>query len=244
MGVLAPALLDALKRYNKETTIKNENVFNEIQGYPIFDDDDWQYLFTTSILMLMRKQFGKKEVIAVGEKTPENILVLPILIHLFKGAKFINVVRDGRDAAISGWYHNLRTNPDWLSENGLSLENYIRSYAELWSRDLGLATSFAEIQPERCMTLRYEDLLDAPKPTLKAALGFLGVDTTANDIAACCAASSFSVLSKGRSQGQEDQTSFFRKGTRGDWRNHFTPAMEAVFKELAGTWLERFGYDC
>ncbi len=47
----------------------------------------------------------------------------------------------------------------------------------------------------------------------------------------------------GRKQGQEDKNSFYRKGVRGDWRNHLTESDQALFKSLAGDLLIRLGYE-
>lgn len=46
----------------------------------------------------------------------------------------------------------------------------------------------------------------------------------------------------GRARGQENQASHYRKGVAGDWRNHFTPAVQAVFTEVTGDLVERLGY--
>jgi hypothetical protein len=56
-------------------------------------------------------------------------------------------------------------------------------------------------------------------------------------------AASFERLSKGRERGQEDPSSFFRKGVAGDWRSVFTEKDRRVFKEEAGQLLVRLGYE-
>ena len=45
------------------------------------------------------------EISAVGDKSPENALWLPTLNRLYPDARFIHIIRDGRDACISGWFH-------------------------------------------------------------------------------------------------------------------------------------------
>jgi len=47
----------------------------------------------------------------------------------------------------------------------------------------------------------------------------------------------------GRKQGEEDRSSFIRKGIAGDWKNHFTPETARVFNELAGDMLIKLGYE-
>ena len=54
---------------------------------------------------------------------------------------------------------------------------------------------------------------------------------------------SFKKLSGGRKAGQENTNSHYRKGKRGDWRNHFSEAHKVVFKEKYGDLLIKLGYE-
>jgi hypothetical protein len=53
----------------------------------------------------------------------------------------------------------------------------------------------------------------------------------------------FARLSGGRTRGQEDTASHYRKGTPGDWRNHFTPRHVAFFREHYDDLLYRYAYE-
>jgi hypothetical protein len=53
---------------------------------------------------------------------------------------------------------------------------------------------------------------------------------------------SFEKLSGGRTRGDEDRASFFRKGVSGDWRNRLSDMDEVAFRQIAGRWMHRFGY--
>lgn len=53
----------------------------------------------------------------------------------------------------------------------------------------------------------------------------------------------FTRKTKGRALGQEDVKSHYRKGTAGDWKNHFTAAHVAYFKEQCNDLLLRYGYE-
>ena len=44
-------------------------------------------------------------------------------------------------------------------------------------------------------------------------------------------------------QFQEDNKNHWRKGIVGDWENYFTPRIKALFKEKAGEFLVRAGYE-
>lgn len=54
---------------------------------------------------------------------------------------------------------------------------------------------------------------------------------------------SFRRISGGRKLGTENAGHHFRKGTPGDWRNHFTPAVVDYFKARTGQLLVRLGYE-
>jgi hypothetical protein len=70
----------------------------------------------------------------------------------------------------------------------------------------------------------------------------LGVEASQALLAGCLTQASFAKFSSGRSPGEENRLSFFRKGVVGDWRNHFSAEANAVFRERAGAWLDRLGY--
>ncbi|MES3629935.1 MAG: sulfotransferase domain-containing protein [Longimonas sp.] len=53
----------------------------------------------------------------------------------------------------------------------------------------------------------------------------------------------FNRLAGGRSRGEENVHSHYRKGVPGDWRNHFTPALAAHFKKEWGPLLVKLGYE-
>ena len=54
---------------------------------------------------------------------------------------------------------------------------------------------------------------------------------------------SFKKLSGGRKSGEENTNSHYRKGKRGDWRNHFNEKHKLVFKEKYGDLLIKLGYE-
>jgi hypothetical protein len=65
---------------------------------------------------------------------------------------------------------------------------------------------------------------------------------TWNLLAAVCE-NSFLKKSAGRSRGMEDQTSHYRKGVAGDWKNYFKPEHKSRFVELYGDLLQYLGYE-
>ena len=201
----------------------------------------------------------------VGDKSP---LLTPETVRevgeIYPEAKVIHIIRDGRDAAVSAAYHAwnfgkpkksgeasakgepYRKNPRQLREVGESIfaGNHIRKLAADWgvrvSRAIEdgptlLGTNYCEV--------RYEDLVEKPEVAVRRLLEFLGAEAGEETVRRCVGSASFEKLAKGRKRGQEDPSSFFRKGVVGDWRNVFTERDKYVFKEEAGDLLIKLGYE-
>ena len=238
----APLLRRAIDLKNEYISSKNASIFKEIRGYPQYTEEHFLYLLTSAITLLLHEQTQYKSVEAIGEKTPDNICFFPLLDTIFSRAKFVQVVRDGRDSGVSGWFHNLRVSPEWTRQNFPSMDDYIKMYAEVWATQVSEGSKFGAQQPTRYLAVRYEDLSLDPQGTIEKVFQFLGVESSPEIVENCCADGSFEKLSGGRSRGQENRESFFRKGIAGDWRNYLSDEMNKMFQEKAGEWLARFGY--
>jgi len=238
---LATGLLRCLDAHNRKIEQKNRTVFSELDGFPLYTADDLAYLVGTALLMPFARD-GSAAVCAVGEKTPDNVRYFDVLRAIFPAAKFLHVVRDGRDCAVSAWFHNLRTNPAWVQSKFASMAEYATMFAREWAADIAHAERFAAANPGAMLTVRYEALLDGAPSVLRDVLSFLDVPADAPTIAQCCDAARFERLSAGRAQGSEDRASFFRNGTHGNWRAHFDTATTDLFFEAAAPWLQRLGY--
>ena len=203
----------------------------------------------------------------VGDKSPlADEAFIREVGAVYPGARVIHIIRDGRDRTVSsmhrgwrrasqGYLHRL--SPEELArgkalredqrepaETGVFTEEWLRQAARNWSLLVGravedgpalLGSDYAEV--------RYEDLLERPNEEVGRLLGFLGVDTEEALVEHCVSSASFEKLSKGRERGQEDPSSFYRKGVAGDWKNYFTEEDGRVFKEEAGELLIRLGYE-
>jgi Sulfotransferase family len=239
---LAPILRNAFDQYNRSIAQESKTVFKEVAGYSRLADDDFQYLLASCISLSLLRQSPAKSARVIGEKTPSNVRNFDLLNTLFPRAKFIHMIRDGRDCAVSGWFHNLRTAPEWTMKNHSSMDAYVTKHAEYWINELVKAQTFADRNPDRMRQIRYEDLAADTESVLADILAFLGVGADASMLANCRSAASFATLSGGRAAGEEDRGSFFRKGVPGDWHNHLSEETDTAFRKRAGEWLDRFGY--
>ena len=82
----------------------------------------------TSIALLLGRYKDVRERRVVGEKTPNNLLHLTQLDAVFPRAKFVQVIRDGRDCAVSAWFHNQRTNPSELQRRHENVRAFLGTY--------------------------------------------------------------------------------------------------------------------
>ena len=208
-------------------------------------DQDTLVLCRAAVDRLYNHWLGDREpqIRALGEKTPEHALFLPDLLTAFPRMKVIHIIRDGRDCCVSGYFHNLRTNPDEFRQRFPTLADYARFMARAhWVAYVQSARAFALQWPDRCVEVRYEHLHADPRPQVARLLGFLGVDASDAAVDGCVAAGSFESLAAGRPRGAEDRASFFRKGVVGDWHGHLTGAALDAFTAEAGPLLAELGY--
>ena len=233
---LLPVADGAMSHYNKEQTAGQSNTFG---------GTDLEYLFTTMMLLLMRKWDGADTAKCIGEKSPEHALYMPVLHAAFPHARHIHIIRDGRDVAVSGWFHNLHTpsaafrQQGWRDNFPAYAEHHCSNY---WVPYVGSARKFGQEHPDQHLEVRYEKLHGEPEPTVERILQFLGVDASSSAVATCLEAGSFERLAKGRRRGDEDRGAFYRKGVVGDWRNHFDDVATAAFMRHGGELLEELGY--
>jgi hypothetical protein len=237
---LRPLLKSALSRHNAVLQMKNTTIFKDLEGYPGFSNAHLQFLLTAAVTLLMAEAGGGAPI--VGEKTPDNLLSFPTLQAMFPAARFVIMIRDGRDCAVSSWFHNLRINPEKTRSRFAEFPDFIDTAASAWAACIDTGLSFAAANPTTCATVSYESLMAAPDATLARLFAFLGADTDAAVVRRCVEAAEFSRLSGGRAAGDEDRDSLFRRGVIGDWRQHFDAAASQAFERHAAAQLRRCGY--
>lgn len=96
-----------------------------------------------------------------GDKTPAYIEIVPALAAMFDDAKFIHLIRDGRDVAKSfqrqGWH-------------GPWMYGYTREWRRAVELDLKLGRTLLN---ERILRVRYEDLVLQPEAALRRVCAFI-----------------------------------------------------------------------
>lgn len=95
-----------------------------------------------------------------GDKTPLNTFYLKEILSVFPDARFIHVLRDGRDVVRSY----------------VELNRYdIQEAAARWTRSVRLSRQFGRRHPDRFTEVRYEDLVHDPRGAIQSVCRFLGL---------------------------------------------------------------------
>ena len=207
-------------------------------------DEHLDNLMRMAVDYFLRGELAKTGKRLVGDKSP---LLAPGVIAeisaVYPEARVLHIIRDGRDAAVSAAHH--ARNFGRKGEAASLFEgDRLRKLAADWNERVGRTVDDGpKLFGDRYAEVRYEDLLVRPEEEMGRLLRFLGAAADAQSVGRCVRAASFERLSKGRSRGEEDPSSFFRKGVAGDWRGAFTEEDRRVFEEEAGGLLRRLGYD-
>ena len=92
-----------------------------------------------------------------GDKTPLYMQHLPLLERLFPDALWVHLVRDGRDAALS-----FLALPPGFSGKTWAQPRTVAQFAARWKAEIDAAPRLGAHAGERCLELRYEDLVVDP----------------------------------------------------------------------------------
>lgn len=242
-NVLHPSFCQALKAFNAQSASRNKQI-DDVSEL-MFNKTQLDFLYLTAVGVLA-SQWGKDkpDLKLIGEKTPEHARTLSLLNNYFPNCKAVQIIRDGRDVAVSGWFHNLRTGGDKFKQKFPTLSHYIRYLIKNhWLPYINEARAFGKQHPNRYFELKYEDLHVNANATISKLFQFLEVDSAEKMITQCIDSASFKKITKGRNEGQEDRRSFFRKGVAGDWKNHFDQQALDTFMQLGGQMLRDLGYE-
>lgn len=230
-------------KYNEDISKINNTYIQDGNDYSILSEDNLDFLFSSLINLLFSNIDNGSSAPCIGMKNPDHLANMVATARLFPGMKYLHIIRDGRDVAVSGWFHNLRTEKDTFQRMHTSFTDFANNIAITWKGKVLQARNFGRSNPHRYFELRYEDLHQNPKSTIENILRFLGVDSSERAVAMCQESGSFKKLSNGRDNGQEDRTSFFRKGIVGDWKNHFDQDGLVTFDLHAKDLLAELGYE-
>jgi hypothetical protein len=173
------------------------------------------------------RKFGKD---IWGDKTPGYIKHIYILNAMFPTARYIHIVRDGRDVALSllkqSW------GPDNLYE-GLVY----------WAGTVAAGRSMLYMLPhDRYLEVRYEELVSQPEVELRRVVGFLGVayEPQMLDAYVQSAATKVGGFINSIHVHLREPVS---KAQTYKWKNVLGPVDQALASHVAGEMLKLYGYE-
>lgn len=170
-----------------------------------------------------------------GEKTPDYGQHIDRLIALFPEARFIHLVRDGRDVALStiDWATPTKGPGRWT----LWPASPMAASALWWRWQVEPALhARAKYGPKKVLELRYEDLVSAPEFELDRITRFLGIPYDAS--------MATYYEGKEKSTANRSSKSAWLRPTAGlrDWRSQMSQHDLALFEALCGDLLDTLGY--
>jgi len=190
--------------------------------------------FIEAFAQLCMRKAGKAR---WAEKTPRNISRLAVIFGSFREARFVHMLRDGRDVACS-----LRTHPRHKVVDGKLVPTNIRKPvaggARRWVRDIEASRRWWA--DPRFHTVRYEDLVLNPRPVLERLMAFLGEDWDEAMLAHGAADSPFRDATRfaqnPEALGAVSTVSLSR------WQRELDARDKRIFKRIAGPLLVELGY--
>ena len=163
-----------------------------------------------------------------GDKTPAYIGHVDKLAATWPDARFVVLVRDGRDVALSVMGVPFGPNNAWAA-------------ARSWATAVRQGREAAARYPGRVLEIRYEDLVSKPEETVAAVCVFLELEYSPDMLA---------IEQTDRSKVVEDQASWFTNvwagittAAVGKWKTELTPREVDVFESVAGDELRLLGYE-
>lgn len=176
------------------------------------------------------RRFGKE---IWGDKTPEYVDQIDVLNNMYPNARFIHIIRDGRDVGLSilkRW---------WGADDFVTVMRY-------WVEKVTLARKMLGVLPEnRSIEIRFEDLVVEPEKELRRVASFLGLSYEEGMVA------EYTQGARGKvSEGmEEDRNSYHKHLTSAPsvkqaykWTKALSPADQAIAHEIAGPLLTELGY--
>jgi hypothetical protein len=164
-----------------------------------------------------------------GDKTPPYVTCIDGLASMLPDARFVHLIRDGRDVALSFSSVSFGPRDDPVAQ------------AHYWRRRVGAGRrSGAQLGPDRYLEVRYEDLVDDPERELRRVCSFVDLDFDAAMLRYQQTVGE--ALPDERRVHHANADKPISRNIR-DWRTSMPTEQRAWFEAVAGDLLAELGYD-
>jgi len=206
---------------------------NRRQGIPrIFDESE----FYNGLRLLAFEAYGrllerKPEATHILDKHPGYALCIPLIDRLVPRSRFIHIIRDGREVAVSMISAHKRAGFGAGTITGASRD---------WATYLRAAKAEGgKLGPERYLELRYEDLVARPVDMLQKVLRFAELNLTDAEVQGIVDA--YNIDRKQVSWG-DNSLNDLRKIPGAIWQNKLSLEQRWTMDRMVGDLLEELGY--
>lgn len=204
----------------------------------------------------------------VGDKSPSSMfhgLAVRNMAAVYPDGRLINIVRDGRDTALSHRFQSFVDRQDKLSREDRKIrvdfsndpQPFLTGQRSLFSEKemLEIAGSWAKnvteteaegkrLYGECYYQLRYEDLVAKPWEEMSKVWRFLGAADPDEALSKALQAELAANPDKEWQQEKSgDLAQYIPKGQQGSWQNMFTASDKVLYKRVAGELLIQWGYE-
>jgi hypothetical protein len=163
-----------------------------------------------------------------GDKTPHYVHHVDHLLRLWPDARFVVLVRDGRDVALSLRRMPFGPNNAWAA-------------AQWWARGIRAGARAQAEHPDAVLTVRYEDLAERPAEQVRRVCDFLGLSYSD---------AMLELEHVDPARIVPDQAAWFptlfdgiNTSAVGRWRREMGARDRRIFAALAGDELAQLGYE-
>lgn len=201
----------------------------------LLDDSRCSSEFIEKFFIRVSNLRGKKR---WGDKSPKNVLRLNDIFKHFPRAKFIHMIRDGRDVACS-----LRTFPKRKMVDGkiipLNTDRPIEDCIKRWVHDVNIGRKYRG--DPRYIEVKYEDLIFITEKTLKELFMFLEETFEKKILRYYEVQDSTREITKFPQNIEAMQPMYNKSVSR--WRKELDDEEIRLFKKLGGSLLINLGYE-
>lgn len=231
------------RRYRTSSGFDAPHMARDIAGSPMFgqwkvpDENLWRRIdaldrpsfaeVIDAVFMSYADTRGKHR---WGDKTPIYVRSIPMLASQFPTARFVHVIRDGRDVALSYLSVPWGPNDIWLA-------------ARKWKQDVSAGRRHgAHLPPSRYLEVRYEDLIRDPRGSLERICRVADLSFVEQMLEYHRDGSERLASPEAHKAYHASASKPPTAGLR-DWRTQMSPDALIAFESVAGDLLGELGYE-